>query len=140
MTPKEVREYLKELIDRLSVCLTYAGEDIEDFIWVLDQDEKDGRAPADVNGLRDIYRKLKEQYEADSDDLKRGLEPLDCLDIAVHLVEMYQSMYDYLMSGDEADYTGEPVGETAGKPRLGPRDADFSAMYELFKKNKDLPS
>ena len=129
MTPKEVREYLKELIDRLSVCLTYAGEDIEDFIWVLDQDEKDGRAPADVNGLRDIYRKLK-----------RGLEPLDCLDIAVHLVEMYQSMYDYLMSGDEADYTGEPVGETAGKPRLGPRDADFSAMYELFKKNKDLPS
>ena len=140
MTHKEARAFLKELLDRLSVCLTYAGEDIEDFIWVLDQDEKEGRAPADVDGLRDIYHKLKEQYEADADDLKKGLDPLECMDIAVHMVEMYQSMYDYLMSGDESDYTGEPVGESAGKPRLSPRDADFSAMYELFKKNKDLPS
>ena len=38
-------DFLKKVLDRLSVCLTYAGEDIEDFLWVLDQDERDGYAP-----------------------------------------------------------------------------------------------
>lgn len=133
-------EYLKKLMDRLTVCLTYAGEDLEDFLWVLDQDEKDGRAPADLDRLRTLYRQIRDQYVQDGKELDTFTEP-ERLDLALHLVEVYQAMFDYLMSGEESDYTGEPVDSAAvGKPRLGPRDADFSAIFELFKKNKDLPS
>ena len=134
-----MKDYLKELIGRLSVCLSYAGEDIEDFLWVLDQDEKDGRAPAETDKLRELYHQIKDQYAEDAKDLSAQWPDRDCLELAVHMVEVYQAMFDYLMSGDDADYAGQTV-EEAGKPRLGPRDADFSAMFELFKKNKDLPS
>ena len=133
-------EYLKKLMDRLTVCLTYAGEDIDDFLWVLDQDEKDGSAPEDVDRLRSLYGQIRDQYAQDGKELS-DFSDAERLDLAVHIVEVYQAMFDYLMSGDEADYTGQPVDAAAvGKPRLGPRDADFSAMFELFRKNKDLPS
>lgn len=134
-------DFLKKLLDRLTVCLTYAGEDIDDFLWVLDQDEKDGRAPAELDRLRTLYRQIRDQYAQDAKELS-DFSDAERLDLAVHLAEVYQAMFDYLMSGDEADYTGEPVDSAAvGKPRLGPRDADFSAMFELFRKNnKDLPS
>ena len=134
-----MKDLLKELIGRLSVCLSYAGEDIEDFLWVLDQDEKDGRAPAEIDKLRDLYHQIKDQYAQDARDLSEAWPSRDSLELAIHMIEVYQAMFDYLMSGDDADYAGEPV-EEAGRPRLGPRDADFSAMFELFKKNKDLPS
>lgn len=134
-------DFFKKLSDHLSVCLKYAVEDIEDFLWVMDQDEKDGLAPENLDQLREIYHQLQEQYTHDGDDLQKGLGATECLDIAVNLVEVYQAMFDYLMSGDDAGYTGEPVSEAeTSKPRLGPRDADFSAMLELFRKNKDLPS
>ena len=77
-------DYLKKILDRLSVCLTYAGEDIEGFLWVLDEDERDGYAPADVERLRGIYRQIKDQYAQDGRDLRLGMSTEDCLDLAVH--------------------------------------------------------
>ena len=132
-------DYLKKILDRLSVCLTYAGEDIEDFLWVLDQDEKDGYAPADVERLRGIYRQIKDQYAQDGRDLRLGMSTEDCLDLAVHMVELYQAMYDYLMSDGEA---GESAGSGSVRESREGREsaADFEAMFELFRKNKDLPS
>ena len=123
-----MNSFLKKLFDRLSVCLTFAGEDIDDFLWVLDEDEKEGRAPADVERMRGLYRQIKEQYEQDAEALRAGLSPEDALDLAVHMVELYQAMFDYLMSDD-------PSGK--GEDRSA---ADFGAMYELFKKNRELPS
>lgn len=129
-------DYLKKILDRLSVCLTYAGEDIEDFLWVLDQDERDGYAPADVERLRGIYRQIKAQYAHDGRELKLGMSAEDGFDLAVHMVELYQAMYDYLMSdGEEGESFGNgPVRESRES------SADFEAMFELFRKNKDLPS
>jgi len=141
-------DYLKKILDRLSVCLTYAGEDIEDFLWVLDQDERDGYAPADVERLRGIYRQIKEQYAQDGRDLQQGMSTQDCLDLAVHMVELYQAMYDYLMSDGEAG-DADAAGSSAGGSGIGSvresresreSTADFEAMFNLFRKNKDLPS
>jgi len=122
-------DFLKKVFDRLSVCLTYAGEDIDDFLWVLDQDEKEGRAPADVERMRSLYRQIKEQYAQDGEDLRTlGLQPEDALDLAVHMVELYQAIFDYLMAEDPSKLAEDPNA------------ADFNAMYELFKKNSELPS
>ena len=130
-----MKDFIKKLMDRLSVCLTYAGEDLDDFLWVLDEDEKEGRAPANVEKMRDLYRQIKDQYAQDSETLRRGMDTADALDLAIHMVELYQSMFDYLMSGDG---TEPPDAEH----ERSPREADFSTVYELFKNknNKDLPS
>ncbi len=122
-------DFLKKVFDRLSVCLTYAGEDIDDFLWVLDQDEKEGRAPADVERMRSLYRQIKEQYAQDGEDLRTlGLSTEDALDLAVHMVELYQAIFDYLMAEDPSKLAEDPNA------------ADFNAMYELFKQSKELPS
>ena len=138
-------DFLKKVLDRLSVCLTYAGEDIEDFLWVLDQDERDGYAPADVERLRGIYRQIKDQYAQDGRDLQLGMSTEDCLDLAVHMVELYQAMYDYLMSdgpeAGEATVAGTGSVRESREGREGREStADFEAMFELFRKGKDLPS
>lgn len=124
-------DFLKKLMDRLSVCLTYAGEDIDDFLWVLDEDEKEGRAPADVEKMRTLYRQIKDQYVQDREALREGIYPEDALDLAVHMVELYQAMFDYLMADDPSKLT-----ENAGNADT----ADFDAMFELFRKNRELPS
>ena len=124
-------DFLKKLMDRLSVCLTYAGEDIGDFLWVLDEDQKEGRAPADVEKMRELYRQIKDQYAEDSETLRAGMDPEDALDLAVHMVELYQSMFDYLMADDPSTLSPATEDRTPS--------ADFNAMYELFKKN-NLPS
>jgi hypothetical protein len=121
-------DFLKKVFDRLSVCLTFAGEDIDDFLWVLDQDEKEGRAPADVEKMRTLYRQIKEQYGEDAEALRAGMDPEDALDLATHMVELYQSLFDYLMAEDPSK-----LGER-------PDTADFNAMFDLFKKNSELPS
>ena len=130
-----MKDFVKKLMDRLSVCLTYAGEDIDDFLWVLEEDEREGRAPASVEKMREIYRQIKDQYSQDSETLRRGMDTADALDLAVHMVELYQAMFDYLMSGD-----GSEPPET--EKERSPRETDFSSMYELFKNKdkKDLPS
>ena len=136
-------DYLKKILDRLSVCLTYAGEDIEDFLWVLDEDERDGYAPADVERLRGIYRQIKDQYAQDGRDLRLGMSTEDCLDLAVHMVELYQAMFDYLMSGGPESGVASASGSVreSREGREGRESAaDFEAMFELFRKNKDLPS
>ena len=136
-------DYLKKILDRLSVCLTYAGEDIEDFLWVLDEDERDGYAPVDVERLRGIYRQIKEQYAQDGRDLRLGMSTEDCLDLAVHMVELYQAMYDYLMSDGPESGVASASGSVreSREGREGRESAaDFEAMFELFRKNKDLPS
>lgn len=130
-------DFLKKVFDRLSVCLTYAGEDIDDFLWVLEQDEKEGRAPADVERMRGLYRQIKEQYAQDSEDLRAGMLPEDALDLAAHMVELYQAMFDYLMAEDPSTLATAPApGDTSTEDR----SASFNAMYELFKKSKELPS
>lgn len=121
-------DFLKKLMDRLSVCLTYAGEDIDDFLWVLDQDEKEGRAPSDVEKMRTLYRQIKEQYSQDGETLREGMEPEDALDLAVHMVELYQAIFDYLMAEDPSKLSDNTD------------TADFGAMFELFRKNRELPS
>lgn len=121
-------DFLKKLMDRLSVCLTYAGEDIDDFLWVLDQDEKEGRAPADVERMRTLYRQIKDQYSQDGETLREGMEPEDALDLAVHMVELYQAIFDYLMAEDPSKLSDSSA------------TADFDAMFELFRKNRELPS
>ena len=121
-------DFLKKLMDRLSVCLTYAGEDIDDFLWVLDQDEKEGRAPADVERMRTLYRQIKDQYSQDSETLREGMDPEDALDLAVHMVELYQALFDYLMAEDPSKLSDSSA------------TADFDAMFELFRKNRELPS
>lgn len=121
-------DFLKKLMDRLSVCLTYAGEDIDDFLWVLSEDEKEGRAPADVEKMRTLYRQIKDQYSLDGETLREGMDPEDALDLAVHMVELYQAMFDYLMADDPSK-----LGESSDT-------ADFGAMFELFRKNRELPS
>jgi hypothetical protein len=121
-------DFLKKLMDRLSVCLTYAGEDIDDFLWVLDQDEKEGRAPSDVEKMRTLYRQIKEQYSQDGETLREGMEPEDALDLAVHMVELYQAIFDYLMAEDPSKLSDSSA------------TADFDAMFELFRKNRELPS
>lgn len=121
-------DFLKKLMDRLSVCLTYAGEDIDDFLWVLDQDEKEGRAPSDVEKMRTLYRQIKEQYSQDGETLREGMEPEDALDLAVHMVELYQALFDYLMAEDPSKLSDSSA------------TADFDAMFELFRKNRELPS
>jgi len=129
---------LKKVFDRLSVCLTYAGEDIEDFLWVLDQDEKEGRAPADVQRMRELYRQIREQYAEDGESLRAGMSTEDALELATHMVELYQAMFDYLMAEDPSTLATAPLpGST---PADDPSAADFNAMYELFKKNSELPS
>ena len=136
-------DYLKKILDRLSVCLTYAGEDIEDFLWVLDEDERDGYAPTDVERLRGIYRQIKDQYAQDGRDLRLGMSTEDCLDLAVHMVELYQAMYDYLMSDGPESGVASASGSVreSREGREGRESAaDFEAMFELFRKNKDLPS
>ena len=136
-------DYLKKILDRLSVCLTYAGEDIEDFLWVLDEDEREGYAPADVERLRGIYRQIKDQYAQDGRDLRLGMTTEDCLDLAVHMVELYQAMYDYLMSDGPESGVASASGSVreSREGREGRESAaDFEAMFELFRKNKDLPS
>ena len=121
-------DFLKKVFDRLSVCLTYAGEDIDDFLWVLDQDEKEGRAPASVEKMRALYRQIKDQYGEDADALRAGMDPEDALDLATHMVELYQAMFDYLMAEDPSK-----LDDNSGT-------ADFNAMFYLFKKNSELPS
>lgn len=131
-------DFLKKVFDRLSVCLTYAGEDIDDFLWVLEQDEKEGRAPADVERLRGLYRQIKEQYAQDSEDLRAGMQAEDALDLAAHMVELYQAMFDYLMAEDPSTLATAPApGDASSEDRS---TASFNAMYELFKKSKELPS
>jgi len=121
-------DFLNKLMDRLSVCLTYAGEDIDDFLWVLDQDEKEGRAPADVERMSTLYRQIKDQYSQDSETLREGMDPEDALDLAVHMVELYQALFDYLMAEDPSKLSDNTD------------TADFGAMFELFRKNRELPS
>jgi hypothetical protein len=60
----------------------------------------------------------------------------DALDLAVHMVELYQAMFDYLMADDPSAAVAADPGDPSGSAR----SADFDTMYELFKKNKDLPS
>ena len=122
-------DFLKKVFDRLSVCLTYAGEDIDDFLWVLDQDEKEGRAPASVEKMRALYRQIKDQYGEDADALRASMDPEDALDLATHMVELYQAMFDYLMAEDPSKLDDRPADT-----------ADFNAMFDLFKKNSELPS
>ncbi|MBR0255650.1 MAG: hypothetical protein IJQ69_07015 [Bacteroidales bacterium] len=112
-------DFLKKVFDRLSVCLTYAGEDIDDFLWVLEQDEKEGRAPADVERMRGLYRQIKEQYAQDSEDLRAGMQAEDALDLAAHMVELYQAMFDYLMAEDPSTLaTASAPGEL--RPKTAP--------------------
>ncbi len=144
----------RDIVPIFAECLNYAGEDLEDFLWVLDDDEKAGRAPADVNERRAIYKRLQPDYAAEGKELTEKMEQLDnpfistyplskatligYLETAVSLLEVYQAMFDYLMSGDGTDVpeTDRPEHERS------PRETDFSSMYELFKNknNKDLPS
>ena len=144
-------ETFREIIPLLAECLTFAAEDIEDFLWVLDDDERAGRAPTDVNEKRAVFKQLQPDYAAEGKDLSEKMEQLDdptintyplskatlfgYLETAISLVELYQSMFDYLMSGDGSEYP-EPERERS------PRETDFSSMFELFKNKdkKDLPS
>ena len=142
----------REIIPILAECLTFAGEDIEDFLWVLDEDEKAGRAPADVNERRAVYKRLQPDYAAEGKELSERLEKLNnpfittyplskstligYLETAISLLEVYQAMFDYLMSGD-----GQDQPEADKEKERSPRETDFSAMYELFKSSKNnLPS
>ena len=141
----------RDLIPLLSECLTYAGEDIEDFLWVLDEDEKQGRGPSEIESIRSVCKRLQPDYAEEGKDLSEKLEQLDTpfistyplskatligyLETALSLVEVYQTMFDYLMSGDGTE-PQEPERDR------NPRETDLSAIYELFKnkKGKDLPS
>ena len=141
----------RDLIPLLAECLNYAGEDLEDFLWVLDEDEKAGRAHSEVESYRTVCRQLQPDYAAEGKELSEKMEqyenpfistyPLSkatligYLETALSLVEVYQSMFDYLMSGDGT----EPLEPERDR---SPRESDLSAIYELFKnkKNKDLPS
>lgn len=141
----------RDIVPILAECLTYAGEDIEDFLWLLDDDEKAGRAPADIDERRAVYKQLQPDYAAEGKELSEKMEQLDnpfittyplskatllgYLETAVSLIEVYQAMFDYLMSGD-----GTEVPDT--EHERSPRETDFSTMFDLFKnKNKkDLPS
>lgn len=141
----------RDIVPVLAECLTFAGEDLEDFLWVLDEDEKAGRAPADVDERRAIYKRLQPDYAAEGEEMNEKMEQLDnpfittyplskatligYLETAVSLVEVYQAMFDYLMSGEEPEAPAQEEART-------PREVDFSAIYSLFKnKNNDnLPS
>ena len=140
----------RDIVPILLECLNYAGEDLEDFLWVLDEDENAGRAPEDVNERRAVYKQLQPDYADEAKRLSERLEKLDnpfittyplskatligYLETTLSLLEVYQAMFDYLMSGDGSD---QPDAE---KER-SPRETDFSAMYELFKNKKNnLPS
>ena len=140
----------RDIVPILLECLNYAGEDLEDFLWVLDEDEKAGRAPEDVNERRAVYKQLQPDYADEAKRLSERLEKLDnpfittyplskatligYLETALSLLEVYQAMFDYLMSGDGSD-------QTDAEKERSPRETDFSAMYELFKNKKNnLPS
>ena len=142
----------RDIVPVLSECLAYAGEDLEDFLWVLDEDEKAGRAPDDVDERRAVYKRLQPDYAEEGKRLSERLEKLDnpfistyplskatligYLETAVSLLEVYQAMFDYLMSGD-----GSEAPEAEKEKERSPRETDFSAMYELFKNKKNnLPS
>lgn len=141
----------RDIVPILAECLNYAGEDLEDFLWVLDEDEKAGRAPVDIDERRAIYKRMQPDYAQEGKELTDKMEQLNnpfittyplskatligYLETAVSLVEVYQAMFDYLMSGD-----GTEPPDT--EHERSPREADFSTVYELFKNknNKDLPS
>ena len=140
----------RDIVPILSECLQYASEDLEDFLWVLDEDQKAGRAPDDVDERRAIYKRLQPDYADEAKHLAERLEKLDnpfittyplskatligYLETAVSLLEVYQAMFDYLMSGDGSEQP-DPEKERS------PRETDFSAMYELFKNRKNnLPN
>ena len=140
----------RDIVPILLECLNYAGEDLEDFLWVLDEDEKAGRAPEDVNERRAVYKQLQPDYADEAKRLSERLEKLDnpfittyplskatligYLETALSLLEVYQAMFDYLMSGDGSD-------QSDVEKERSPRETDFSAMYELFKNKKNnLPS
>ena len=67
----------RDIVPVLAECLAYAGEDIEDFLWVLDEDEKAGRAPDDVDERRAIYKRLQPDYAEEGKELSEKLEKLD---------------------------------------------------------------
>lgn len=140
----------RDIVPALAECLIFAGEDIEDYLWVLDEDEKAGHAPDDLEAQRAFYRRLQPEYTGAGERLREHLEKLDnpfittyplskatlvgYLETALSLVEIYQSMFDYLMSGDDSEADG------AEKER-SPRETDFDAMYALFKSRKNnLPN
>ena len=144
----------RDIVPILAECLNYAGEDLEDFLWVLDDDEKAGRSVPDIDERRAIYKRLQPDYAAEGKELSEKMEQLDnpfistyplskatllgYLQTAVSLVEVYQAMFDYLMSGDGTEI---PENDRTEHER-SPRETDFSSMYELFKNKdkKDLPS
>ena len=144
----------RDIVPILAECLNYAGEDLEDFLWVLDDDEKAGRAVPDIDERRAVYKRLQPDYAAEGKELSEKMEQLDnpfittyplskatllgYLETAVSLVEVYQAMFDYLMSGDGSEL---PENDRTEHER-SPRETDFSSMYELFKSKdkKDLPS
>lgn len=144
----------RDIVPILAECLNYAGEDLEDFLWVLDDDEKAGRDVPDIDERRAIYKRLQPDYAAEGKELSEKMEQLDnpfittyplskatllgYLETAVSLVEVYQAMFDYLMSGDGSEL---PENDRTEHER-SPRETDFSSMYELFKSKdkKDLPS
>ena len=122
------------------------------FLWVLDEDEKAGHAPEDVNERRAVYKQLQPDYVAEGKYLNERLEKLDnpfittyplskstligYLETAVSLLEVYQAMFDYLMSGD-----GSEQPEADREKERSPRETDFSAMFDLFKGGKNnLPN
>lgn len=144
----------RDIVPILAECLNYASEDLEDFLWVLDDDEKAGRDVPDIDERRAIYKRMQPDYAAEGKELSEKMEQLNnpfistyplskatllgYLETAVSLVEVYQAMFDYLMSGDGSEI---PEAERAEHER-SPRETDFSSMYELFKSKdkKDLPS
>ena len=119
-------------------------------------DHHDTRLVVDVPGdtFRDIVPVLSEclSYAEEAKLLAERLEKLDnpfittypvskatlvgYLETALSLLEVYQAMFDYLMSGDGAD-----PSDTEREKERSPRETDFSAMYEWFKNKKNtLPS
>lgn len=142
----------RDIVPILSECLNYACEDIEDFLWVLDEDQKAGRAPDDVEERRAVYKRLQPDFQDEAKHLSERLEKLDnpfistypvskatligYLETTLSLLEVYQAMFDYLMSGDGSD-----LPETEKEKERSPRETDFSAMFDLFKGGKNnLPN
>ena len=142
-------EAYRSIVPPLSDAAVAVAEDIDTFLWFIEQDVKEGRLRAEeAEDLKDLLVPMRDLYDEFCAEMTGKMEHLDDERIstysmskatlvdymfhAVKLLELYQMMFDYLASAGEPE-DGED--ETAGN---GP-EASLMAMLRHHKKT-DLPN
>lgn len=113
-------EAYRSVVPPLSEVINVVAEDIDTFLWFLDQDVKEGYIkPAEAEDLKEMLAPMRDIYESFGNEMAGKMETLaderiptyamnkatlvDYMFHAVRLLELYQVMFDYLTHSDEAE-------------------------------------